>query len=244
MTTEPLVLVPGLMCDDAVWAPVLPYCTAASSCTVADHGQADDLVDMARQILAWAPERFALAGHSMGARVALEVLRRAPERVARVALLDTGYKARDVGPVGEVEAAKRYALLRVAREQGVRAMAMQWVQGMVHPSRLHDDELIDRILDMFSRKSPEVFDRQIRALLNRPDASAVLASLQVPTLILCGRQDGWAPVSQHEAMHVLAPDSVLEVVDDAGHMAPMERPQAVGALLARWLQVGSVDEHC
>ena len=235
MQAEPLLLVPGLMCDHAVWEPLLPALSTGRTCTVVDHGMADSLPRMARQLLDAAPDRFAIAGHSMGARVALEVLRQAPGRVTRVALLDTGYQARASGAAGEEEARKRHALLALAREQGVRAMATAWVQGMVHPARLADAPLIEAILAMFERKSADVFACQIHALLERPDASDVLASLQVPTLILCGRQDGWAPVAQHEAMQRLAPGSVLNVIEDAGHMAPMERPEAVTGALVDWL---------
>ncbi len=235
MQAEPLLLVPGLMCDHTVWEPLLPTLNAGRVCTVVDHGMADSLPRMAQQLLDTAPDRFAIAGHSMGARVALEVLRQAPGRVTRVALLDTGYQARASGATGEEEARKRHALLALARERGVRAMATAWVQGMVHPARLGDAPLIEAILAMFERKSADVFACQIHALLERPDASDVLASLQVPTLILCGRQDGWAPVAQHEAMQRLAPGSVLHVVEDAGHMAPMERPEAVTGALVHWL---------
>lgn len=235
MQAEPLLLVPGLMCDHTVWEPLLPTLNAGRVCTVVDHGMADSLPRMAQQLLDAAPDRFAIAGHSMGARVALEVLRQAPGRVTRVALLDTGYQARASGAAGEEEARKRHALLALAREQGVRAMATAWVQGMVHPARLGDAPLIEAILAMFERKSADVFACQIQALLERPDASDVLASLQVPTLILCGRQDGWAPVAQHEAMQRLAPGSVLNVIEDAGHMAPMERSEAVTGALVDWL---------
>ena len=235
MQVEPLLLVPGLMCDHAVWEPLLPTLSVGRACTVVDHGMADSLPGMARQLLVAAPDRFAIAGHSMGARVVLEVLRQAPERVTRVALLDTGYQARAGGSAGEEEARKRHALLALARERGVRAMAAAWVQGMVHPARLSDAPLIDAILAMFERKSAEVFACQIHALLERTGASNVLAGVKVPTLILCGRQDAWAPVAQHEAMQRLAPGSVLEVIEDAGHMAPMERPAAVAGALVRWL---------
>lgn len=233
---EPLLLVPGLMCDAAVWQPVLPSLAAGRECRVIDHGEADSLAQMAQQLLDAAPPRFALAGHSMGARVALEVLCQAPGRVSRVALLDTGYLARPSGAAGEEEVRKRQALLDVARREGVRAMAVQWVQGMVHPQRLGDAPLLDAIVAMFERKSAATFERQIRALLQRPDATAVLRAIRVPTLVLCGRQDSWAPVPQHEAMHALIPGAVFEVIEDAGHMAPMERPQAVAEALQRWLE--------
>lgn len=229
------------MCDETVWNPVLPHLQTAWPALVAqvaDHGNADSLGAMADRILASSPERFALAGHSMGARVALEVVRRAPQRVERIALLDTGYLPLPAGEAGEAEAAKRHALLAIARAEGTRAMGRQWVQGMVHPERLQDAPLIEAILDMFARKDADVFAAQIRALLTRPDSTPLLQSLPswgIPTLVGCGRQDSWSPVAQHEAMHDLVPGSVLEVIEDAGHMAPMEQPAATAAMLARWL---------
>jgi pimeloyl-ACP methyl ester carboxylesterase len=237
MSAVPLVLVPGLMCDDAVWSPLYAHLHVPSSAIqVPDHGLANDLVEMARQVLAQAPARFMLAGHSMGARVALEIARLAPERVERIALLDTGFAARESGPKGEEEQAKRYALLRIAREQGVRAMAAQWSQGMVHPERLADAPLMESILAMFERKTADVFAAQIKALLTRPDASDVLRQLKMPTLIACGRQDSWAPPSQHEAMHALTPSAQLRLIENAGHMAPMERPLETAALLNAWIE--------
>ena len=132
----PLVLVPGLMCDSAVWEPMLALLAPVVQCQVVDHRSADSITTMARQALDAAPHAFALVGHSMGGRVALEMLRLAPQRVLRLALLDTGSRRRVAGTVGDDEARGRYALLALARTEGVRAMASQWVQGMVHPARL------------------------------------------------------------------------------------------------------------
>lgn len=235
MPSLPLVLVPGLMCDHAVWQPLLPWLTIDRPCTVVDHGSANTLEQMARQLLQDAPPSMVLAGHSMGARVALEVLRLAPERVQGVALLDTGYLPKPTGAAGEEEASKRFRLLHIAQEKSVRAMAQDWVQGMVHPNRLADAELIERILAMFERKSADIFANQIHALLNRPDGSDVLRHLRVPTLLQCGKQDTWSPPSQHADMQALATHAVLDVIDDAGHMAPMERPEAVATSMLRWL---------
>ncbi len=235
---QPLVLVPGLMCDGAAWAPVLPLLQASGRVgpiLVIDHGLCDNLTEMARQLLAAAPPRFALAGHSMGGRVAMELLRQAPQRVTGVALMDTGHLPRAAGEAGAQEAAKRHALLEVARTQGVRAMAQTWVQGMVHPDRLQDAALIESVVAMFARKSADVFAAQIEALLARPDASDVLRTLTVPTLLQCGAQDSWSPPAQHADMQALAPHAVLDVIAHAGHMAPMERPADVAASLARWL---------
>ncbi|MFZ2388522.1 MAG: alpha/beta hydrolase [Polaromonas sp.] len=235
MTTLPLFLVPGLMCDHAVWEPLLPRLGYRRACTVVNHGSADSLEQMARQMLDAAPAQILLAGHSMGARVVLEALRQAPDRVRGVALLDTGYLPKFPGATGEDESRKRFALLKVAREQGVGVMAREWVTGMVHRARLDDDELIERIISMFERKNPDIFACQIKSLLDRPDGSDVLRAITVPTLVMCGRQDAWSPVTQHKAMQALAPCSELEVIEDAGHMAPMERPNEVAQAIERWL---------
>jgi pimeloyl-ACP methyl ester carboxylesterase len=227
-----------------VWDPLLPWLATNRSCTVADHGDADSLTDMAERILNEAPEHMVLAGHSMGARVVLEALRLAPKRIRGVALLDTGYLPKPAGEAGLQEEQKRMALLQIAQAQGVRAMAREWVQGMVHPNRLQDAALIERILRMFSTKTADVFARQIRALLTRRDGTDVLRAISVPTLVLCGRQDSWSPVVQHEAMQALASGSTLSIIDDAGHMAPMEQPQAVAQAMLEWLaQCDSERDH-
>lgn len=234
--TETLVLLPGLMCDEGVWSPLYPHLPKAVALQVVDYGMASSIPAMARQVLELAPAHFALAGHSMGGRVAMEVVRMAPERVARLALLDTGHLARPMGAPGDLEAAKRLELLQVARTQGVAVMAKTWVQGMVLPQRLHDTPFIASIVEMFARKSADVFACQIQALLDRPDASGVLRNLSVPTLLLCGEQDAWSPPAQHQKMHELARLAVLEYAPEAGHMAPMERPEFVARCFTRWLE--------
>jgi len=175
-----------------------------------------------------------VAGHSMGGRVALEMRRLAPERVRRLALLDTGYLARPPGQPGQEEADKRQALLDLARREGVEVMARTWAQGMVHPSRLTDTALMDGIVAMFARRTPAHFASQIQALLARPDASQTLKRIGGPVYLLCGAQDSWSPVAQHQAMSELLSHSVLTVIESAGHMAPMEQPESVAQVLSEW----------
>ena len=231
-----LLLLPGLLCDHAAWAPVLPHVQCVAECSIPDYADETSLGAMAERVLASAPPTFAVAGHSMGGRVALEIVRRAPGRVERLALLDTGCLARPPGAAGDAERAGRLALLAQARESGMRTMARTWVQPMVHPERLADTALIEAILDMFARRTPQQFAGQIDALLARPDATDVLHAVACPALALCGREDAWAPPPQHEEMAALMPGSKLTILDRCGHMAPMERPDAVGAALAEWLQ--------
>lgn len=240
---QPLVLLlPGLLCDEAVWAgqrAALPECR----CVVPDYGSLDSIGAMADRVLADAPaERFALAGHSMGGRVALEIVRRAPQRVERLALLDTGLDPIASGAAGDAERAGRLALLERARRDGMRAMGREWARGMVHPDRV-DGALFEHILAMIERKTPAIFEAQISALLGRPDARALLPAVRCDTLLLCGRQDAWSPLARHEQMLALRPASQLVVVEDCGHMSPMEQPQAVATALRRWLGLADAVSH-
>ena len=232
----PLVLIPGLLCDDTVWSAQITALHDQHALTVVDHAERDSLVEMAQAVLQQAPQRFALAGHSMGGRVALQIMRLAPERVARLALLDTGYEARDPGSAGADEASKRYALVEMAKTQGMHAMAVEWARGMVHPDRLIDVQFMNRVYDMITKKTLSQFAAQIHALLNRPNASDVLASIRCPTLVLCGRQDTWSPWSRHVEMAERIATSALVGIDHCGHMSPMEQPDAVTAAMIDWLR--------
>lgn len=226
------------MCDGAFWTAVPNHLALAPHCVVVDYGDANTLTAMAGAALAVAPPRFALAGHSMGGRVAMEVVRLAPGRVQKLVLMDTGHLPLAAGEAGENERAGRMALVAVAQRAGVRAMCAQWLRGMVHPARLNDMALMDSITDMFARKTAGRFARQQNALLTRPDASLVLAGLQasgLPTLLMCGRQDDWANVAQHQAMQVLAPHATLRVIEDAGHMVLMEQPVETARVIRQFL---------
>jgi len=236
-----LVLLPGLVCDRAAWEPVVPRLSAFVDCRVHETGLDSSLGAMAERVLATAPASFALAGHSMGGRVALEIMRRAPQRVERIALLDTGWRPLPAGVSGENERAARLRLLALARDKGMRAMGRIWAEPMVHPGRRADNRLMGAILDMVERQTPDQFAAQIEALLTRPDAGAVLHAIRCPSLVLCGRQDAWSPLAQHEAMAGMIPGAVLEVIDDCGHMVTMEQPEAVADAMLPWLRAPIAD---
>jgi pimeloyl-ACP methyl ester carboxylesterase len=227
------------MCDASVWAHQRRSLADLADIHIADNGPRDSLAAMAEAILEAAPARFALAGHSMGGRVALEVVRRAPERVLALALLDTGHQALGTGEAGERERVARMALLTLARQHGMRAMGKSWVRGMVHPARLDDEALVGPILDMIAAKSTELYAAQIHALLTRPDASLLLPAIRCPALVLVGREDSWSPVARHEEMAALIPGATLTIVPDCGHMCTLEQPEAVSIAMRAWLTVGA-----
>lgn len=229
-----VLLLPGLACDKEVWKHQARRLAEIATVQIADYGPSDSLKKMADAALRRAPACFALAGHSMGGRVAFEIVRRVPDRVSGLALLDTAYRPFASGDHGERERAERMRLVALARSQGMRAMARDWVRNMVHPSRLSDTHLINSIVEMFARKTPEIFAGQIKALLERPDARPVLSAIGCPTLVLCGREDSWSTLATHKDIAARIPQSKLVVIENCGHMAPMERPERVTVALASW----------
>jgi pimeloyl-ACP methyl ester carboxylesterase len=230
-----LVLLPGLMCDAAAWAAQVEALSATHDCIVPHYGTLDSLAGMAARVLREAPPGpLAVAGHSMGGRIAFEMWAQAPQRIERLALLDTSYHPLPEGEDGERERVGRYALLEIARSRGLRPMAREWARGMVHVSHL-DTPLFEAVLDMFERSSVAAFAAQIEALLARRDATALLATITVPTLVLCGQDDAWSPPSRHAFMHERIAGSTLAVIERCGHMSTMESPAAVTDALRDWL---------
>jgi pimeloyl-ACP methyl ester carboxylesterase len=224
MTT---VLIPGLLCDGVVWEPVLNQLTAE----VADLSTQDSLTQMAEDVLARYSGPLRVAGHSMGARVALEMARIAPQRIERLALLDTG-----IHPLKDGETAKRDEIVQFAYENGMEALADRWLPPMVYAENQTNTPMMADLRAMVLRMTPDLHARQIKALVNRPDASAYLSDIGCPVLLMVGRQDAWSPVSQHDDMRALLPNARLEIVENAGHFAPIEQPQAVADLLVPFLQ--------
>lgn len=230
-----VVMLPGLLCDEAVWEHQ-QQALADANCIVPDYGAAASISAMACRVLEQVTgPRLCVAGHSMGGRVALEMARIAPERIGRIALLDTGFQARHADLTGEAEKRDRLALLQLARERGMREMGRRWARGMVQAVHL-EAPVFEAIVSMIERKTPAIFEAQIQALLDRPDAGPVLRALRCPALLVCGRDDAWSPLARHREMQAMLPHSELVVIEDAGHMTTMEQPEAVSAALRRWLE--------
>ncbi len=229
-----VVLLPGLVCDDAVWTHARTALAARAEVHVANYGEIDSLPGMAERVLRDVDGDFAVAGHSMGGRVALEVFRLAPERVRGIALLDTGTQSLASGDAGEREVAGRHELVGIAQRDGMATMAEHWVQGMVWKPRLDDKPLIDGIIAMFARSSADVFAAQIRALIARPDSTDLLPRIACPALVLCGQEDSWAPAARHREMAQRIPGAALSLVPDCGHMCTLERPEPVTHALLDW----------
>jgi pimeloyl-ACP methyl ester carboxylesterase len=228
--TTTLYLLPGLMCDAEVWTHQQAHLAGLARIIVPDLRGFDTLPAMAEYILKRAPDHYAVAGHSMGGRVALELWKLAPERIEKLALLETG-----AGPLAKGEAVKRQALIDLALAGGMQAVAETWLPPLLHPARRRDKRLVNAITAMITRTRVADFVKQMQALIHRPDATGYLQHIQCTTLLLAGGYDALYPVEQHEQMQRLLPHAELVTLDDAGHMAPMETPEAVTAALREWL---------
>lgn len=229
VNSQSLVLVPGLVCDGAVWAHQRAGLADIADCHVPDVRQPDTMQDMAAEVLAGAPERFALAGFSMGGYIALEVVRQAPERVTRLALVDSGARAD-----ARAQTANREAAI-AACEAGRFASAIEdMLPLLLHPMRLVDP-LAETVRAMAARVGAEAFVRRHRALMSRADGRDVLAELTVPLRVVCGREDRLTPLERSREIADIAKGARLSIVEDCGHMPLLERPQAATALLRDWL---------
>lgn len=232
-----LLFLPGLICDSRIYAP--QQAAFPEGLVLDGYGMADSLVEMARVALAHADERGAekldVFGHSMGGRVAMEIVRLAPHRVRRLALVSTG-----IHPVGENEPAKRAELQQVGYDNGFEALVDTWLPPMVADHNRDTPEYA-AMREMCMSKGQAVFDAQIKALLGRAPFDELLADLRCPTLVMTGELDAWAPPSQHEAIASKLSNAKLVIVPGAGHMIQLEAPDAVNAAIADWLAMPAED---
>ncbi len=227
---EPLVLVPGLLCSPALFGPQVAAFRASRSVVVADHTRFDRMEAIAQAILASAPPRFALAGLSMGGYVAMAIMRAAPERVSRVAFLDTSAR-----PDPPERAVDRRRLIEVARAKGVREVQNVLLPRLVHPDRLGEAGLVETVLQMADDTGVEAFVREQEAIMARPDSRPSLRDISCPALVLTGAQDLQTPPDVAQEIAAATPGARLVIVPDCGHLSTLERPAAVNAALAAWL---------
>ncbi len=230
MTDKPVVfLLPGLMCDEAVWVDQQKALSPCANVIIPVFRGFDSLTDMAAYVLEQAPERFSVAGHSMGGRVAWELMEMAGKRIDKFAVLDSGVHA-----VKADEPQKRQILLDKATEHGLQAVADAWTLPMVHPARHQDKKLIGEIHAMILRNSVDDFFGQVKALLGRKDQTAILPRIEQEVLLIAGDEDSWSPPQQHQQMAGQLKRSRLEIISDAGHMVTMEKPEQVSQILLQW----------
>ena len=230
---EPLVLIPGLLCDERLFAAQRGVLEAAGVATsVADVTRDESVADMARSVLTEAPAgRFALAGLSLGGYVALEVVRQAPDRVGRLALLDTQARADT-----EEAKARRRGLMELAERGEFRGVTSRLLPLLIHADRLGDAALTGIIQAMAEAVGREAFLHQQQAIMGRPDSRPSLAAVGVPTLVLAGREDAITPPELQQEMAAAVPQAALVLLPRCGHLSTLERPDAVTRQLLAWLE--------
>ncbi|MBK3732397.1 alpha/beta fold hydrolase [Azospirillum brasilense] len=226
----PLILLPGMPLDAALWEHQTNHLADVAEPIVGDLTGHDTVAALAAAVLARAPERFALAGLSMGGYVSFEILRQAPERVAKLALLDTSARADT-----PEQTATRQDAVRLVGQGRLRQVVAAGMPRLVHPDRTGEAALVDSVQAQAQRVGADGYARQQTAIMNRPDSRTGLRSIACPTLVLCGRQDAITPPALHEEIADGIPGAHLALIEDCGHLSAMERPQAVTALLRQWL---------
>ena len=227
----PIVLVPGLNCSARLYAEQIPALWRFGPVVVADHTRDDSIAAIARRILAAAPPLFALAGLSMGGYIAFEIMRRAPQRVAKLALMDTGAR-----PETAEQTARREAPMALARAGNLIRVADNSFVFFVHPDRHTDVALRDAVRAMAEDVGAPAYLRQQQAIMARPDSRPGLSAIACPTLILVGAQDRGTPPELAQEIAAGIADSRLVVVPDCGHLSTIERPEAVTEALVEWMQ--------
>ena len=227
---QAILLIPGLTATPRFYEPVLPALWRFGPVTVADHTRDDSMAAIARRVLASAPPRFALAGHSMGGYVALEVMRQAPERVAKLALLDTAARA-DTAEQTE----RRRQQIAVAAGGKMQAIVDLQFPNLVHPAR-RTDAALRRACDLMAEETgAQAFIRQQNAIIGRPDSRPSLAAIRCPTMILVGEQDAVTPLERSQEMAAAIAGARLVVVPECGHMCVLEQPARLVQEMVRWL---------
>ena len=229
MQTEHLLLLPGMMCDARQWQAQVD--NLAVNTLVADFSSGSSIAALAANVLREAPPRFAVAGLSMGGIVAFEIWRQAQERVTHLALIDTN-------PFADTDERKTLRMEQIGRvlDGELRELAVDSLKPLyLAAANRNDEALLQTLLNMALDLGPDVFTEQSIALRDRPDSADTLSSIDVPTAVICGREDRLCPVSHHEFMAGRIARAELTVLEDCGHIAPMEQPAAVNALLTKLL---------
>lgn len=225
-----LVLLPGLLNDARLWAHQAAALADVAGVAVADLTRDNSLAAMAERVLASAPRHFALAGLSMGGYVAMEIVRRAPGRVERLALLDTTAR-----PDSPEQTQRRLDAIRLAEGGGFDKVMPTMLPNLLHPAHLSVESIAGLAKAMAKSVGADAFIRQQTAIMGRPDSRRDLPDISCPAMVLCGRQDTLTPLDRHQEMADLIPGATLAVIEDCGHLSAIEQPEAVSAALRAWL---------
>ena len=226
----PLVMIPGMMCDERIFAPQIEELVPKRSVHVADISKHDNISDLAADVLSNAPPKFCLVGHSMGGIVAMEICAQDPKRIEKLVLIDTN-------PLAELEEVKLKREPQIS--DALSGKLVNVIRDEMKPNYLASSENQDIILnicmEMALSLGPKVFINQSRALQTRADQQSNIQSINIPVLIMCGSEDKLCTVERHEMMHNMISNSELKIINNAGHMPTLEQPSETTEVLKEWL---------
>lgn len=228
----PLILVPGLTCSPRIYAHQIPALWQDRPVILANHIRDNTMAGIAKRILDEAPDEFAIAGHSMGGYICLEVMRQAPQRVKRLALLSTS-----ASPETPQATERRRGWIAETKAGGYHAVLDRLFANFVHPSRSNDVNLQKIVRDMGDDVGPDAFIGQLEAIMSRADTRPLLPSITCPTLVLTSDTDNTVPNAFSTELAEGIPGSKLVVIPDCGHLVQLEKPEAVTAAMLDWLKM-------
>ena len=225
MSKIPLVLIPGLLCDSAAWEYQTKHLADIAIPTVISFHGENTPEKMVQAILKQSPHQFALAGHSMGGWLALEVMRHAPARAIKLCLLNT-----TASPDSPDKLQRRKQMIQTVEHGKFHELAMQLSDGFILQQRIKKP-----LQEMFFRSGASRFINDQTAMIQRSESFSILPTIKIPTLIIHALQDQLFSLAEHEEMASLIPNAQLALIEDSGHMSPMEQPQAITTLMRLWL---------
>lgn len=232
MPSNKLILIPGLLCDERLWSQQVAALGDVVDIEVADITREDNIPDLARAVLRRAPEKFSLAGLSMGGYVAQEIMRQEPARVERLALLNTSARADT-----PEQTKRRKSMMDLAMHGKFKGVTPLLLPNLVHPDHVNKLGIGDVVLQMAENVGKDAFLRQQTALMHRVDSRPDLKNINCPTLVLCGREDALTPPEIHQEMaDGIGDNATLVVVEHSGHLAPLEQPAIVTDAFNKWLE--------
>ncbi|MGD8560500.1 MAG: alpha/beta hydrolase [Gammaproteobacteria bacterium] len=225
-----LVLGSGLLCDAKIWIHQRKQLSDFARIQIADTFQDDNLQAMALRLLDSAPPTFMYAGFSMGGYLGFELFRQAPDRISRLALLSTTAR-----PDAEKHIKLRKQFIEMTLRGEFEQAVTQNLDIYLNPEMANDSVWREQIGAMARKVGPDVYMRQLHAIVNRPDSASLLPSIDVPTLIICGCNDQLTTVTRHQEMAEHIPDAQLHILDNARHFITLEQPETVTSLLGNWI---------
>ncbi|PAK40786.1 alpha/beta fold hydrolase [Peribacillus simplex] len=229
MGKVPLILLPGTLCDERLWEMV--NLSDLADVKVCDVSKADTIEGIAKSVLEEAPDKFALAGLSLGGIISLEIMRIAPERVMKLALLDTNPNPPSLE---QIEGWERFVEM-ANNGQFLDITLHHLLPVLIHPDRRNDEALVSKIIDMAEKVGKEGYINQLKAVMTRSDQRPILAAIECPTMILAGKEDRVCPVHMSEFLNKNIPAASLEIICHSGHLSTLEQPEKVSAAMRKWL---------